>query len=100
MALSMTAAPTPVFLSSTLTYTIQVQNLGQANAATVQVADTIPATTTFVSANAPAGWSCSGTTTITCSLTGTMALGASATITITVTSPVDGRPPSANTATS
>jgi uncharacterized repeat protein (TIGR01451 family) len=98
MALSMTAAPTPVFLSSTLTYTIQVQNLGQANAATVQVADTIPATTTFVSANAPAGWSCSGTTTITCSLTGTMALGASATITITVTSPSTAGPIT-NTAT-
>jgi uncharacterized repeat protein (TIGR01451 family) len=87
LALSMTASPTPVFLSSTLTYTIQVQNLGQANAATVQVADTIPATTTFVSANAPAGWSCSGTTTVTCSLAGTMPQGASATITITVTSP-------------
>src|SRR5580692_381247 len=98
MALSMTAAPTPVFLSSTLTYTIQVQNLGQASAATVQVADTIPATTTFVSANAPAGWSCSGTATITCSLTGTMALGASATITITVTSPSTAGPIT-NTAT-
>ncbi len=87
LALSMTASPTPVFLFSTLTYTIQVQNLGQASAATVQVVDTIPATTTFVSANAPAGWSCSGTTTVTCSLTGTMAQAASATITITVTSP-------------
>lgn len=92
MALSMTAAPTPVFLSSPLMYTIQVQNLGQANATTVQVVDTIPATTTFVSANAPAGWSCSGTTTITCSLTGAMAQGATATITITVTSPSTAGP--------
>ena len=98
MALSMTASPTPVFLSSTLTYTIQVQNLGQANAATVQVVDTIPGTTTFVSANAPAGWSCSGTTTVTCSLTGTMVQGASATITITVTSPSTAGPIT-NTAT-
>src|ERR1700675_1023923 len=98
MALSMTAWPTPVFLSSTLTYTIQVQNLGQANAATVQVVDTIPGTTTFVSANAPAGWSCSGTTTVTCSLTGTMVQGASATITITVTSPSTAGPIT-NTAT-
>jgi uncharacterized repeat protein (TIGR01451 family) len=87
MALSMTAAPTPVFLSSTLTYAIQVQNLGQANAATVQVVDTIPGTTTFVSATAPAGWTCAGTTTVTCSLTGTMAQGATATIKIAVTSP-------------
>ena len=92
MALSMTAAPTPVFLSSPLTYTIQVQNLGQASASTVQVVDTLPATTTFVSANAPAGWACSGTTTVTCSLTGTMAQGASATLTITVTSPLTAGP--------
>jgi len=98
MALSMTAAPTPVFLSSPLTYTIQVQNLGQASASTVQVVDTLPATATFVSANAPAGWACSGTTTVTCSLTGTMAQGASATITITVTSPSTSGPIS-NTAT-
>ncbi len=98
MALSMTAAPTPVFLSSGLTYTIQAQNLGQMNAATVQVVDTIPAGTTFVSANAPAGWTCSGTTTVTCSLTGTMAQGAPATITITVMSPSTAGPVS-NTAT-
>jgi uncharacterized repeat protein (TIGR01451 family) len=98
LALSMTAAPTPVFLSSTLTYTIQVQNLGQANAATVQVVDTIPLTTTFVSSNAPLGWTCAGTTTVTCSLTGTMAEGASATITISVTSPSTPGPIS-NTAT-
>jgi uncharacterized repeat protein (TIGR01451 family) len=98
MALSMTAAPTPVFLSSNLTYTIQVQNLGQANAATVQVVDTIPGTTTFVSANAPAGWACSGTATVTCLLTGTMAQGSPATITITVTSPSTAGPIT-NTAT-
>jgi uncharacterized repeat protein (TIGR01451 family) len=98
LALSMTASPTPVFLSSNLTYTIQVQNLGQANAATVQVVDTIPATTTFVSANAPAGWSCSGTSTVTCSLTGTMAQGTSATITVAVTSPSTSGPIT-NTAT-
>jgi len=85
LALSMTAAPTPVFLFSNLTYTINVQNLGQASAAMVQVKDTIPAGTTFVSASAPAGWTCTETTppptpiTVTCALTGTMAQGASAT---------------------
>jgi uncharacterized repeat protein (TIGR01451 family) len=98
LALTMTAAPTPVFLSSNLTYTIQVQNLGQASAATVQVKDTIPAGTTFVSASAPAGWTCTESTppptpiTVTCALTGTMAQGASATITIAVTSPSSAGP--------
>lgn len=87
LALFMTASPTPVFLSSSLSYTIQVQNLGQAPAAAVQVTDTIPTSTTFVSANGSAGWTCTGTTTITCSLAGTMAEGTSGTINIIVTSP-------------
>jgi uncharacterized repeat protein (TIGR01451 family) len=87
LALFMTASPTPVFLSSSLSYTIQVQNLGQAAAATVQVTDTIPTGTTFISANGSAGWTCAGTTTITCSLAGTMAESAIGTINITVTSP-------------
>jgi len=92
LALSMTAAPTPVFLFSNLTYTIQVQNLGQASAATVQVVDTIPAGTTLVLASAPAGWTCTQTPTVTCTLTGTMAQGASATITISVTTPSTAGP--------
>jgi uncharacterized repeat protein (TIGR01451 family) len=98
LALTMTAAPTPVFLSSSLTYTIQVQNLGQASAATVLVADTIPTGTTLVSATGSAGWACIGTTAISCSLTGTLALNATGTITITVTSPVTTGPIT-NTAT-
>jgi uncharacterized repeat protein (TIGR01451 family) len=98
LALFMTASPTPVFLSSSLAYTIQVQNLGQASAATVQVADTIPTGTTLVSATGSTGWTCTGTTAITCSLTGTMAQGATGTITITVTTPSTSGPIS-NTAT-
>jgi uncharacterized repeat protein (TIGR01451 family) len=98
LALFMTASPTPVFLSSNLAYTIQVQNLGQAAAAAVQVTDTIPAGTTFVSSSGSAGWTCSGTATVTCLLTGTMAQGATGTMTITVTSPATSGPIS-NTAT-
>jgi uncharacterized repeat protein (TIGR01451 family) len=98
LALFMTATPTPVFLSSTLAYTIQVQNLGQSSAAAVQVADTIPTGTTLVSANGSTGWACTGTTAILCSLTGTLAQGAAGTITITVTTPSTSGPIS-NTAT-
>ncbi len=50
IALSMTASPTPVFVASTLTYTIQVQNLGLAAGAGVVVTDTLPATLTNASA--------------------------------------------------
>jgi uncharacterized repeat protein (TIGR01451 family) len=89
MALSMSVSPTPVFISSNLTYTIQVQNLGQLTAPVTSnvLTDTLPVTVTFVSVVPPAGWSCSGTTTINCSITSPMAMGTTATIAITVTAP-------------
>jgi uncharacterized repeat protein (TIGR01451 family) len=89
LSVSMTVAPTPVFISSNLTYTIVVTNLGQATVpATANILkDVLPAGVTFVSATPPAGWTCSGTTTVQCSLTGTMAMNATATFTITVTAP-------------
>ncbi len=89
LAISMTAAPTPVFVSSNLTYTIGVKNLGQAtlNGVSNLVSDTLPSGVTYVSSSAPAGWNCSGTATVQCSLTGSFAMGQTATFTITVTAP-------------
>jgi uncharacterized repeat protein (TIGR01451 family) len=97
---SMTVAPTPVFVFSNFTYTIQVTNLGQAGitALTTLLSDTIPAGTTFVSSTPPAGWTCSGTATVQCGPTGTMASGTSATVSITVTAPA-GATALSNTAT-
>ncbi|MGH9743195.1 MAG: hypothetical protein ACRD51_12700, partial [Candidatus Acidiferrum sp.] len=86
LALSMAALPTPVFLSSSLTYTILVENLGQASATGVQVTDTIPTSTTFVSASG-SGWTCTGTATVTCTLAGSLPEGAITTINIAVTTP-------------
>ncbi|HXX45134.1 MAG TPA: C25 family cysteine peptidase [Candidatus Acidoferrales bacterium] len=90
LAVSMTASPTPVFVSSTLTYTIQVQNLGLSAASNVTVVDTLPAslagasaTTTQGSCNPPSGG------TITCNL-GTVAYPLSPAITITVTGTTPG----------
>jgi uncharacterized repeat protein (TIGR01451 family) len=89
LALSMSVSPTPVFVSSNLTYTIQVQNLGQLAAPVTSnvLTDTLPATVTFVSSSASSGWSCTGTTTISCSITSAMAMGAIANIAVTVTAP-------------
>ena len=89
MALSMSVSPTPVFISSNLTYNLQVRNLGQLTAPVSSnvLTDTLPATVTFVSVTPSAGWSCSGTSTISCSITSPMAMGATATIAITVTAP-------------
>ncbi len=62
LSLSMAAAPTPVFVSSPLAYSIQVQNLGLTAANGVTVTDTLPtgltgasATTTQGSCGAPSG---------------------------------------------
>jgi len=89
LAVSMSVSPTPVFVSSNLTYTITVQNLGQATApiTTGVLTDNLPTGVTYLSSSASAGWSCSGTTTISCSITTAMTMGSTATITITVTTP-------------
>ena len=65
MALSMSVAPTPVFISSNLTYTIQVQNLGQLTAPVTSnvLTDTLPAGVSVVSIVTSPGWSCSGSRT-------------------------------------
>lgn len=46
VSVTMTALPTPVFISSALSYTIQVSNLGLAAATGVTVTDTLPFTGT------------------------------------------------------
>jgi len=90
-----TAAPGPYGTGSNLTYTIAVSNAGPTAAANVTVIDVIPAGTTFVSAT-PTQGSCSGTTTVTCSL-GSIANLGSASIALTVTLPA-APGPVANTA--
>src|SRR6202034_2140243 len=89
LALSMSASPTPVFVSSTITYSIQIRNLGLVAGTAVTVVDTPPPTLTGASATTTQG-SCAALTggTITCTL-GTVAypLGTPITITVTGTSP-------------
>lgn len=66
-----------------ISYTITVTNSGPSPATNTVVTDVLPAGATYVSAT-PTQGSCSGTTTVTCSL-GTLANAASATITLVVT---------------
>jgi uncharacterized repeat protein (TIGR01451 family) len=89
LSVSMSVAPTPVFVSSTFTYTVQIQNLGQAAApaAANVLSDTLPAGLSNVNVAAPAGWSCSGTAAVTCSITSPMAANTTANITISATTP-------------
>jgi type VI secretion system secreted protein VgrG len=88
--------PATVSGGANIAYNLAVANAGPSSAAGVTVNDVLPAGTTFVSATPSLG-SCSGTSTVSCSL-GTMASGGSATITIVVTSPNSAGPLS-NTAT-
>jgi uncharacterized repeat protein (TIGR01451 family) len=94
LAVAMIAAPTPVFESSALSYTIQVTNLGLASAAGVTVVDTVPAALANPSAISSQG-SCGAVTggTITCNI-GTVAypLATPITITLTGTTPATGSP--------
>jgi uncharacterized repeat protein (TIGR01451 family) len=85
LATSMTASPTPVFISSNLTYTITVQNLGLINTADGKLVDTIPVGTTFVSSSTTQG-SCSGAATVTCTF-GAVNNGTTITVTVTVSTP-------------
>jgi len=65
-------------------YTITVTNAGPSDAQNVELDDTLPGTMTFVSLSQNSGpaFSCSGTTTITCTI-GTLTVGSAATFTLT-----------------
>jgi uncharacterized repeat protein (TIGR01451 family) len=90
LAVSMTASPTPVFVSSPITYSIQVTNLGLSAGTAVTVTDTLPPTLVGASASTTQG-SCGAASggVITCSL-GTVAYPLATPITITVTGTTSG----------
>jgi uncharacterized repeat protein (TIGR01451 family)/fimbrial isopeptide formation D2 family protein len=73
LSVTKVGTPDPVTPGTSLTYTITANNAGPSNAATVSLAATLPAGTTFVSLAAPGGWSCT-----------TPAVGAGGTVTCTM----------------
>jgi uncharacterized repeat protein (TIGR01451 family)/LPXTG-motif cell wall-anchored protein len=77
LEITKTVSPAVVNVGQNFTYTINVTNHGPSDATGVVVTDTLPADVTFVSASS----SCTGTTTITCTI-GNLAAGATASITI------------------
>jgi uncharacterized repeat protein (TIGR01451 family) len=93
LAVSTTASPTPVFVSSPIAYTIQITNLGLAPASNVTLTDTLPASLVGASATTTQG-SCGAPvpgppSTITCTI-GTVAYPLAAPITITLTGTTSG----------
>ena len=82
LSLALSAAPNPVTVGQTLTYTLNVSNAGPSVATGTVLSDSLPAGVSFVSAQ-PSQGSCSGTATLSCSL-GTLAVGGSASVVIQV----------------
>ncbi|WP_133501652.1 beta strand repeat-containing protein [Cognatilysobacter terrigena] len=91
IAVTNVASAGPYYPNQTVTYTLTVTNNGAGTADAVSLSDTLPASMTFVSLTAPAGWSAttpavgaSGTVTAT---TASLAPGATATFTLVVQIP-------------
>ncbi|HEV7485554.1 MAG TPA: Calx-beta domain-containing protein [Thermoanaerobaculia bacterium] len=95
LGITKTATGGAFFAGQPMTYTIAVNNAGPNAANAVAVTDILPAGATFVSA-IPSQGTCSGTTTITCSL-GVIANGSNATIALKITPNTPG--PLSNTTT-
>ncbi|HLA77452.1 MAG TPA: DUF11 domain-containing protein, partial [Vicinamibacteria bacterium] len=76
------SGPALAYLGDAVSYTLTASNGGPSPAMNVTVTDVLPAGTVFWSA-IPSQGSCSGTTTVVCTL-GSIASGAGATVTITV----------------
>ncbi|MFN8168623.1 MAG: hypothetical protein U0S36_07540 [Candidatus Nanopelagicales bacterium] len=83
------AGPPTVTAAGQITYQLTVANAGPSDAAAVTVTDTLPAGTTFVSASAPAGWTCTNNASIsvTCTRPVLAAPSSSQLITVVVTAP-------------
>ena len=82
LKLTMTDAPDPVRAGANLVYTVTVTNQGPAAATGVTLTDKLPANVNFVSA-VPAQGTCSGTSTVSCSI-GNLAVGAVSSVAIKV----------------
>jgi uncharacterized repeat protein (TIGR01451 family) len=81
LALSTAGTPPMVFSGNDITYTQTVTNNGPAAASTVSFTEAIPANTTFISVAPPAGWTCTVTASVTCTIP---SLAAGATVEIIV----------------
>jgi uncharacterized repeat protein (TIGR01451 family) len=83
LALSTVATPSSVLAGNNITYTQTVTNNGPAAATAVSFTEAIPANTTFSSVSAPVGWTCTVTTSVTCT-NPSFASGSSADIVVVV----------------
>ena len=83
LALSTAATPSTVLAGNDITYTETVTNNGPGTASGATFTEAIPTNTTFSSVSAPVGWTCTVTTSVTCS-DPSLAAGSSADILVVV----------------
>jgi uncharacterized repeat protein (TIGR01451 family) len=88
LTIGKTASSPTVAVNAPYSYTLTVNNIGAGSANDVTVTDPLPAGVTLSSATGT-GWSCSGTTTVTCTM-GPLAPGLAPAITLNVTAPSTG----------
>lgn len=69
-------------------YTLTVQNIGTATADNVEITDTLPSDVTYVSALGTNGFTCTGTTTVTCTRAGNPSLQPNEGAVVTITTNV------------
>ena len=84
VAIVKTGAPNPVTAGNTLTYTLEVANLGPSDAQDVMVSDPLPAQVIYTSSSSTVGTCTQALETVTCDL-GTLAAGGTDTIHIVTT---------------
>jgi len=85
LALNKTASPNPFVVGALASYVITVTNNGTAaTTAPITVADNLPSGITLASASGT-NWSCSGTTSLSCTFSGTLNAAASTVLTLNVT---------------
>lgn len=76
----------PVLANAFFSYTLEVQNVGERPASGVVITDTLPSDVVFNTASGT-GWTCSGSTSISCTLAGQLAAGSSSVVNIVVRAP-------------
>jgi uncharacterized repeat protein (TIGR01451 family) len=89
ISLTKTDSPEPVTAGANITYTIGLANAGPSNAFALNMSDTLPAGTTFVSLASPGSFTCTApavgaTGTVSCTHVSSMVPGASVTFTLVV----------------
>ena len=90
LKLSKTASVSTVEADVAFTYTLSVTNIGSNRAIGLQIEDTLPSGVTLLGTTLPSGWSCSGSSPVTCSTTADLSAGSSATIKLKVKATTSG----------